>query len=99
MGTHAGLAHPAEDKVGRGAKLLAEIDAGELIGFFGDRTKLVDPADDLFAERCILNGVVGTHLGELSILWDHGSWQPRDRRYKFSASKIARPARRSQRCR
>jgi len=66
MGAHAGLAHPPHDEVRGLAQLLAEEDAGELLGLFRDRAELVDPANDLIAERCIVNGT-NAHLGELSI--------------------------------
>ena len=97
MRTHAGVAHPAQDEFGGGAQLAGQIDAGELVGFFGDRRELVDPADDLFAERSILNGVASSHLGELSISWDRGDGDPGGNRYKFGASEISCRRRSNQR--
>ena len=51
MRAHAGLAHPFQDQLGRGAMLSREEDAGEMLAVFRDRGKLVDVADDLAAER------------------------------------------------
>ena len=54
MRAHAGRAHPAQDQVGRCAMLRGEEEARQMLWRFGDRAELVDPADDLLAQREIL---------------------------------------------
>ena len=51
MRAHAGVVHPPEDEIGGGAMLGGEEDAGEMLLRLGNRAELVDPADDLLAER------------------------------------------------
>ena len=54
MRVHAGFAHPGQDQIGRGAMLFGEKDAGEMLVVFRNRAERVDPADDLLAERELL---------------------------------------------
>ncbi len=90
MRAHAGLAHPGQDQVGRLPQFLLRIDAGRCLPASSEiAASSLIRRHDLFAERCIFNGVSGTHLDELSICSRprqaaaHGNVN----RYKFGAAK------------
>jgi len=54
---------PAQDQVGRRTMLVRQKDARQMLRRLRDRRELVDPADDLIAERAVaVSGAALLHL-------------------------------------